>query len=109
MILKLNTSPRPETGTQLDAVELHFEHSSYAGNRSIPHPPHFWTIRRPARAPSKNSVISGVMAGIGLALDGIGSQLIADVRARRHTVGSDSAPLEIMDGIQGLMLNGWQG
>jgi hypothetical protein len=27
---------------------------------------HFWTIRRPARAPSKNSRMSGVIAGIGL-------------------------------------------
>src|SRR5260370_39848548 len=101
-MLKLKTSPRPETGTQLDSVELHFEHSSYAGNRSIPHPPHFWTISRPLRAPSKNSVISGVMAGIGLALDGIGSKLIARVSARRHRIGSDRAPLAIRDEIQGL-------
>src|SRR6266404_1472904 len=80
MMLKLKTSPRPETGTQLDSVELHFEHISYAGNRSTPHPAHFCTIRRPLRAPSKNSVMSGVIAGIGLSvlLEGIGIRLVDD-------------------------------
>src|SRR6266404_4101632 len=78
MMLKLKTSPRPETGTQLESVELHFEHISYAGNRSTPHPAHFCTISRPSRAPSKNSVMSGVIAGIGLLLEGIGIRLVDD-------------------------------
>ena len=64
-------SPRPETGTQLDFVELHFEHRSWAGNRSFPQLSHFWTIRRPARAPSKKSRMSGVIAGMGLLISGI--------------------------------------
>src|SRR5579863_9247375 len=72
MILKLNTSPRPDTGTQLDLVELHFEHDSWAGNRRAPHSPHFCSIRRPACAPSKNSRKSGVTAGTGLLTEDIG-------------------------------------
>src|ERR1035437_496604 len=76
MILKLKISPRPLTGAHREAVELHFEQRSSAGNRSFPQPSHFWTIRRPARAPSKNSRISGVIAGIGLLNSGIAVLLI---------------------------------
>src|SRR5271166_4575724 len=76
MILKLKTSPRPLTGTHREAVDLHLEHRSWAGNRSAPQLSHFWTIRRPARAPSKNSRISGVTAGIGLLISGIAVWLI---------------------------------
>src|SRR5208282_183887 len=76
MILKLKTSPRPLTGTHREAVELHLEQSSWAGKRSVPQPSHFWTIRRPARAASKNSRMSGVMAGMGLLISGIAGLLI---------------------------------
>src|ERR1039458_5509666 len=76
MILKLKISPRPLTGTHREAVELHLEQRSSAGNRSFPQPSHFWTIRRPARAPSKNSRISGVTAGMGLLNSGIAGLLI---------------------------------
>src|ERR1019366_3625288 len=76
MILKLKISPRPLTGTHREAVELHLVQRSWAGNRSVPQPSHFWTIRRPARAPSKNSRISGVTAGMGLLNSGIAGLLI---------------------------------
>src|SRR5208282_6852560 len=100
MILKLKTSPRPLTGTHREAVELHLEHRSWAGKRSVPQLSHFWTIRRPARAPSKNSRISGVMAGMGLLISGIAGWLIYKLdelavkmneMALYHSTGSDSA------------------
>src|SRR5208282_1514985 len=76
MILKLKISPRPLTGTHRESVELHLEQRSWAGNRSFPQPSHFWTISRPARAPSKNSRISGLTAGMGLLNSGIAISLI---------------------------------
>src|SRR5271169_6353316 len=100
MMLKLKTSPRPLTGTHREAVELHFEQRSWAGNRSVPQLSHFWTIRRPARAPSKKARISGVTAGTGLLISGIAALLIYkldDLRVKmiettlHHTKGSDSA------------------
>src|SRR5208283_2839083 len=100
MILKLKTSPRPLTGTHREAVELHLEHRSWAGNRRVPQLSHFWTIRRPARAPSKNSRMSGVIAGIGLLISGIAVRLIHSLdelgakvnqTPLYHTKGSDSA------------------
>src|ERR1700722_14006451 len=79
MMLKLKTSPRPLTGTHREAVELQFEHRSWAGNRSFPQLSHFWTIRRPARAPSKKSRMSGVIAGMGLLISGIELSLYPSV------------------------------
>src|SRR5271154_607465 len=99
MILKLKTSPRPLTGTHREAVELHFEHRSCAGNRSVPQLSHFWTISRPARAPSKNSRMSGVIAGIGLLISGMAVVLIHKLdglglktieTTLYHSTGSDS-------------------
>src|ERR1700723_2328557 len=100
MILKLKTSPRPLTGTHREAVELHLEHRSWAGNRNVPQLSHFWTIRGPARAPSKNSRMSEVIGGIGLLISGIAVGLIYKLdglglktieTALYHGTGSDSA------------------
>src|ERR1700719_2496037 len=90
MILKLNTSPRPDTGAQLDLVELHVEHDSWAGKRRVPHSPHFCSIRRPAFAPSKNSRISGVMAGTGLLIEDIRNSTRRSTRLKLRVVTTEA-------------------